>query len=458
VSNGGSLNITGTANGSGVGVYEAGRLNVSDGNVAINGIADAGTGVNLAAAMNVTLNTGNSMDIVGSSASNSGSGYGVCISGSTNDITISGGRLNITGTANGTGSGQGVYMSVGNVTVSNSGGLNIIGTANGMGSSDGVYMLGGNVAVINGGSLDITGTANGTGSGDGVDMFGGSITVSNGGSLNITGTASGTGVGVYEVGMLSVSDSNVNINGTSDLRYGVLLDAIVAVESSELNITGTSNGDYGVYNENGSGGSLNVVAGATAYIVGDSNAAGQSGVYRGTIRVAPGGTVCVVDNGIEDCAETGVVVTGGGDGGGGGSAALELAVIGGGVAFFLSSRPDLSLAAPDALTLSGGDAVFWADAKLSTVVVDLKGGTAEAQLFTRSGYLKRQLKFSDSADGVNHYAYQNAADKTQAKLSVNPQTCEYFYSEIGMQSGKSYTVNAHGWLKSSQPMSQRAVR
>jgi hypothetical protein len=138
------------------------------------------------------------------------------------------------------------------------------------------------------------------------------------------------------------------------------------------------------------------------------------------------------------------------------------------------------LPAPDALTLEGDAPAFWAEAKLDSVTVNLRGGTADAQLFTRSGYLKRQLKFSDSADGVNHYAWQNTADKAeaslpvnprvrlnkyrriidnaQAKLSVNPRTREYFYSETGMQGDQPYTVKAHGWLKSSQSGSQQAAR
>jgi hypothetical protein len=91
---------------------------------------------------------------------------------------------------------------------------------------------------------------------------------------------------------------------------------------------------------------------------------------------------------------------------------------------------------------------------LEDVVVNLETGNSHVQLLTRAGVIRHKLKLTDRAGDVNHYAYRDAAGKTQALLSVNLKTREYFYNETGVRAGHPYTVKAHGWLTHSPRASQ----
>ncbi|MDR0480136.1 MAG: hypothetical protein LBH31_10130, partial [Burkholderiaceae bacterium] len=379
----------------------------------------------------------------GSITGSAGGGPGIRLSGSI--LQQTGGTLNITGTSS---SSTGI-LNYGVLSIAAGATMNVTGTSNTSGT--GVSLSTSGTSVQNYGTLNINGTSD---SGYGVNLATGAA-VGNSGTLNITGTSS-SGRGVYSNAPLSIgAGATANIKGTSDTNVGVFLNTGGSVtDNGVLNITGTSISNYGVHNN----GTLNIEAGATALIAGTRTDSGGDGVVdTGTITVDLNGRLCVIDNNVASGTGCPSGKTGGGGGGGGdGGGAIGLVVIGGAAAFLMSGDPDLYLAAPD--TLTGGSPVFWADSRLDTVTVDLKGGTAEAKLFTRSGHLKRQLKYTDNADGVNHYAWQNTADKAQAKLSVNPRTREYFYSETGAQSGQPYTVKAHGWLTSGQSGSQQAAR
>jgi hypothetical protein len=99
-----------------------------------------------------------------------------------------------------------------------------------------------------------------------------------------------------------------------------------------------------------------------------------------------------------------------------------------------------------ALTLEAGDAQWWAAASLEHVSVDPDQGSADVELLTRKGALKRHLAYRDGADGVKHFVADDASG-AHCELSLNAQTNEYFYTERGAIDGKAYTVTAHGWLK-----------
>jgi hypothetical protein len=140
----------------------------------------------------------------------------------------------------------------------------------------------------------------------------------------------------------------------------------------------------------------------------------------------------------------------GDSGSSGGGVAASLAIAGGAMAFLLDNHnPYLHLPSPDHLEATGGDPGFWADPDIEYIVVNLDTGVADVQLLASAGRLKRQLKYTDMTDGVNHYNWQNETptENYQSLLSVNTQTREYFYTEVGIQNGKPYTVKAHGWLK-----------
>jgi hypothetical protein len=390
-----------------------------------------------------------------------------------------GATAQITGTSS---NSYGVVLETDNIVTDN-GTLIIIGTSDG--GWDGVYNNG-TLSIAANATAQINGTSN---NGYGVYLSYGS-NVTDSGKLNITG-ASNSGYGAYNNGKLNIAaGATANINGTSDADVGVYLDTGSNVtDSGKLNITGASNGSDGVRVN----GSIYVAPGVNAQITGDSTSGADYGVYIGngsppTLTVDNGATMWLVGNSTEPSGTNGVIHVGavysligsgrvmtcnnnsgqcptnsggsggGGGGGGGGGAAIGLVVIGAGAAVLLTGEPELMLDAPDALTLARGETDFWNNAELSAMEVNLKAGTAEAKLSTRTGQIKRRLKHTDSADGMNHYTYQNASDRTRSRLSVNPQTREYFYNETGVQGGKSYMVNAHGWLKPSPSASKQAAR
>lgn len=97
--------------------------------------------------------------------------------------------------------------------------------------------------------------------------------------------------------------------------------------------------------------------------------------------------------------------------------------------------------------LESGDSIFWADAELEHVTVDMTTNSADVQLLTHAGALDRHLAYRDGAEGVKHFTYEDPKQKTKADLSVNMQTHEYFYTESGVKDGKAYVVKSHGWLK-----------
>jgi hypothetical protein len=171
-------------------------------------------------------------------------------------------------------------------------------------------------------------------------------------------------------------------------------------------------------------------------------------VSGGVTATTAGASLLICSNNI--CGDSPPPTPDGGGGGGGAGAVLA----GGLAALFLGGDEDpyLYLPKPDQLEIEGGELAFWADTDMEYVVVNLKDGTAEVQLLTQGGLLKRELTYRDSADGVNHYAWQSgAADNIQSALSVNPRTREYFYTETGFLAGKSYSVKAHGWLERGLP-------
>ncbi len=134
--------------------------------------------------------------------------------------------------------------------------------------------------------------------------------------------------------------------------------------------------------------------------------------------------------------------------GGGGGGAGVIGAMGLGAAGWMLAHREADhwyLERAEHLTVESGDQQLWAGANLEQVSVDLDQGSADVQLLTRKGALKRHLAYRDGADGVKHFTSDDAG--VHSDLSVNVKTNEYFYTERGSIEGKPYVVKAHGWLK-----------
>ncbi|MFM0625730.1 hypothetical protein [Paraburkholderia xenovorans] len=169
-------------------------------------------------------------------------------------------------------------------------------------------------------------------------------------------------------------------------------------------------------------------------------------------RECRGGQTGGTDNGSTNISGGGSDVTAGssGHGGSGGAAGAAIGAIGaGGLAAFIWADVDAHwyLDQVQPLTMTAGDAAFWADAEVEHVNVDMLAHYADVRLLTHSGPVDRHLAFRDGADGVKHFTYEDKQSQTKADLSVNAETHEFFYTESGVKDGKPYVINSHGWLK-----------
>jgi hypothetical protein len=308
------------------------------------------------------------------------------------------------------------FTDTSDVTVNGNGSLEVTGSAQ---SGTGVALKGSSLRLT-GGKASITGTSE---TGDGVDLINATTTKTTGsGQLGSSGQGN---MGVYISNESSINTrdpgSLTSILGYStspghgvDIGSRTEVSGVVPIETDDINI---------------SGGVTSTTGGASLVICSNNNC-----VFRKEIEILP------VIHGDRD--NYGAVVAG--------------AVLAGGMAAFLSGGEDdpyLYLLEPDSLEVAEGDLAFWADTGVEYVLVYLDTGTAEVQLLTQAGLLKRELKYKDAADGVNHYAWQsgNMADNIQSALSVNLKTQEYFYTETGIRAGQPYSVKAHGWLKRGLP-------
>jgi hypothetical protein len=224
---------------------------------------------------------------------------------------------------------------------------------------------------------------------------------------------SGNGSGVIQNGTINVTD-----NGTT-----------VIIDNGTVLVPG-GNGGYTPPANNG----------------GDTPPATNGGH---TPPAGNGGNTLPAGNGADNA---GAGASAGGSGGGSSGAAagaIGAIGIGGAAAYFMSDMLSAHwyLEAEQALTLESGDPVFWADAELEHVTVDMTTNSADVQLFTHAGELDRHLAYRDGGEGVKHFTYEDPQQKTKADLSVNMQTHEYFYTESGVKDGKAYVVKSHGWLK-----------
>ncbi|MBT2791432.1 hypothetical protein J7I88_12085, partial [Paraburkholderia strydomiana] len=272
-----------------------------------------------------------------------------------------------------------------------------------------------------------------------------SINTTDNGTINISGNSTdGTGVVVDPNGSINISgNGSGEISGNSTNGNGTIIDGNVNVTDNGTvviidNGTILTPGDNGGTNGGDSGGNNGGDNGG--------NSGGNNGGDNGgnTPPVDNGGNTPPVDNG-------GTASAGGSSGGSGGIAAGAIGAIGigGAAAYFMSDMLSAHwyLESEQALTLESGDPVFWADAELEHVTVDMTTNSADVQLFTHAGALDRHLAYRDGAEGVKHFTYEDPQQKTKADLSVNMQTHEYFYTESGVKDGKAYVVKSHGWLK-----------
>jgi filamentous hemagglutinin family protein len=385
-----------------------------------------------------------------------GTGRGQMWQESGTTISLGGGNLTISGNMTGTSGYQGVVL-VG--ALKNIGGGSIRGSAD---DYAGVSMNLSAPLIITTGVLTINGTSN---SSYGIYTNSTNLSVAGLGSLNIIGR-SRTESGVAMItptlnvngGSMTIVGTTTNLDPSAHYGDGVdLWSPLFNVKNGLLNIIGTTAGiGNGVYMDSPGG---NITGGFTTIT---GTAFNNEGILvTGPVTIAGSGLGQVCSNGIDvsDGFSCGDTSSGGGSGGGGGAgagAAVGLVVLGGGAAFLLSggsSADYLYLPSPGQIEATGDGSAFWADVTVQQISVDSSNKTADVLLLDKAGPIERQLKYTDAADGTNHYRGQSetSAENFQAELSVNTQNNEYFYTETGMQKGKSYTVKAHGWLKRGTP-------
>ena len=149
-----------------------------------------------------SLGTG-SLNVTGSA---NGAGIGGAPQNSASDITISGGIITATGGDKGAGIGGGNGGAGSNITI-RGGIVTATGGSRGAGIGGGYKGTGSNI-TISGGIITATGGADGAGIGGGYNGAGSSITIS-GGTVTATGGSRGAGIG----GGSSGAGSNITISG-----------------------------------------------------------------------------------------------------------------------------------------------------------------------------------------------------------------------------------------------------
>ncbi|MDR2220119.1 MAG: filamentous hemagglutinin N-terminal domain-containing protein, partial [Methylobacillus sp.] len=253
----GVLNITGTTNTGAFGISVRRALEVTNGEVTLNGTANTDHGVELYGA--IAVSDRGSLNITGKSDADLG-----IVTFTASTLTVDDGEVTLNGTSN---SGRGIELE--GAVVVDIGSLNITGKSDGdigfagygaltvidgnaiingtSSTGDGVYLDNDLTVVVSGGSLNITGES---ASDIGVSVLS-TLNATDGGVLNIRGdSTSGTGVQLAAVAIEVDNDSILNITGESDTGIGVqaIVDtAILANIVGNMSITGVSRSDnYGV--------------------------------------------------------------------------------------------------------------------------------------------------------------------------------------------------------------------
>ena len=445
ISGEGTVDLTGkSTNGAGIYQHEDASLDASGlGALDISGESEYGTGIDQGGKIRVTD------DASGTVGGTSTHGTGLAQS-ETGAIDVSGGgMLDVSGkSTEGTGVDQG-----GSIRIADGGAVSVEGEST---SGAGVAQTGnGSIDVGGTGSLDVSGKSV---DGTGVDQ-GGVIRVTEGGGASLAGeSASGTGVAQTGNGAIDVGGTgSLDVSGKSTAGTGVDQGGAIRItDGASSSLDGTSVNGAGVA-QSGSG-VIDVGAGAQSRIAGTSKngeavapgiqvtGEGQSSVVEHAWPVEP------VPQPVSPTSPASSQDSGGGSSGSGAAVAAiaGVASVGGAFIYFRDGLEDAAwqLETAQPLTVESGDAEYWADAVLDSIEVDAASEHASVRVSTRDGAAALQLAFRDGADGVKHFAHEDAATQTRAALSVNTQTREFFYVESGVKAGEPYTVKSHGWLKS----------
>ena len=248
--NSGNITITGSASGSGSGNVYGVRLSgvvSAGGAVTITGTGGGSGNNTFGVQLGDSVHAGTNLVITGSGSSGGNgadSDYGVCLVAAS-----AGGSVTITGTSQGTASGNTGVLVDGNVKSGASGNVTIrgLGSSNGYNDNYGVSI---SAAVSGGGSVTIIGTGNGTGSSnDGVSIKGSGAVVSTvNGALTISGSSGspsgGSDQGVYigSSGMVMTTGTGaITITGTAGQGTGSA-NAGVLLTGTGSNILAASGG------------------------------------------------------------------------------------------------------------------------------------------------------------------------------------------------------------------------
>ncbi|MBK7425684.1 MAG: hypothetical protein IPI60_00910 [Saprospiraceae bacterium] len=289
----------------------------NSGNVTINGTGgptNFSVGIVVSGAGSTVSSTGANVSLTGLGGAGSQNNHGIIIDMGGLVTAGGNGAVSVTGTG-GTGTGvfnTGIFLSGSSSQISSSGGsITMLGNGGGTGASTsnlGIYMLDADVSAGGPGNINIEGNAGSTGGGAiGVYISGATASVtSNSGSILIDGSGGGSGssadnYGVFldnGVDILSGGSGNVSIIGSAGLTSG--------------------NGNYGVLIEDAS--TTIITSGGNVSITGQGGGSGISGSNYGVVvrlaaQVSAGlsGTVMVTGTGglsSTGGGSTGVVVDG----------------------------------------------------------------------------------------------------------------------------------------------------
>ncbi|MEP7295967.1 MAG: filamentous hemagglutinin N-terminal domain-containing protein [Burkholderiales bacterium] len=272
----GSVDLRGTASGTGLGVHLAGGsltlvnngagsfgitgtgasntgLNVSTstaisttGAVALTGNSTSGTGLQIGGTVSITNNSVDTLALAG----NSGSNLGVLLSSTTFNLA---GNATLTGTSQ---SATGMYWIGASAVTVASGNVSFSGSSVLASGSRGVWFntTGSTLTNQGAGTLQVNGSTGSSNTGNYGLGFGGSVGLTTSGTVSLTGSATNGAYGVKLFGDNSLSNSsgNFTLSGTSNSNHGVLFN------NGANTLTNNGAGSLGVIGTSASGSGLRV--------------------------------------------------------------------------------------------------------------------------------------------------------------------------------------------------------
>lgn len=195
----------------------------------------------------VTINIKDNAHIVsatgGSDSTSGGAGIGGGFDGSSSDVTITGGTLQIvTGGAYGAGIGSGYYGGSSTVNISGNAKLkNVTGGEDGGAGIGSGYSSSSSSVTISGGTVNAAGNQYSTSGSSGIGGNSTDVTIS-GGNITATGYGTGAGIGSYDDNSSNITITGGTITATGNDKAPAIGNGSVSISNADapLDITATA--------------------------------------------------------------------------------------------------------------------------------------------------------------------------------------------------------------------------